>query len=49
LSVGAALALNTALPLESKVFTSSKPAFSSARLSSGILQFMGLTPRRKAA
>ena len=31
------------------VLTSAKPAASKASLSAGILQFMGLTPRRKAA
>ena len=41
-------ALNATLPLDSKVFTSVKPAASNARLSSGILAFIGLTPRRRA-
>lgn len=48
-ATGVAVALKTTLPLESSVLTSSKPARSRARLSSGILQFIGLTPRRKAA
>jgi hypothetical protein len=41
-------ASNTTLPLESTVFTPVKPAASKQRFSSGILAFMGLTPRRKA-
>ena len=36
------------LPLDSSVLTSRNPTASKQRLSSGILQFMGLTPRRKA-
>jgi hypothetical protein len=39
---------NTTSPLEMTVFTSVKPAFSRARLSSGILQLVGMTPRRSA-
>lgn len=42
-------ALNTTFPLERRVRTSEKPAASKQCLSSGILAFMGLTPRRKAA
>jgi hypothetical protein len=45
--VGAAL--NTTLPLPSTVCTSLKPASSKHRFSSGILAFMGLTPRKNAA
>ena len=45
---GAEAALNTTLPLASTVFTSRKPAFSKQRASSGILAFMGLTPRSSA-
>jgi hypothetical protein len=43
----AARVLNTTLPLDNKVRTSVNPADSNARLSSGILAFCGLTPRRK--
>lgn len=48
-STVAAFASNTTLPLESSVFTSVNPAASNARLSSGIRQFIGLTPLRNAA
>ena len=37
------------MPLDSKVLTSLKPAASKLFFSSGILQFIGTTPRRKAA
>lgn len=40
---------NTTFPLERTVRTSAKPADSNADLSSDILAFMGLTPRRNAA
>jgi hypothetical protein len=46
---GAAGALKTTLPLESTVFTWVNPAASKAALSRGMLAFIGLTPRRKAA
>ena len=36
------------LPLDRRVLTSLKPAASKQRFNSGILQFMGLTPLRKA-
>jgi hypothetical protein len=44
----AARALNTTLPLARTVLTPVKPAASKQRFSSGILAFIGLTPRRKA-
>ncbi len=43
------LASNTTLPLPSTVFTSVNPAASNAALRAGILQFVGITPRRNAA
>ena len=43
-----ARASNATLPLDRSVRTLLKPASSKLRLSSGILQFIGLTPRRKA-
>ena len=42
-------AVKTTLPLDSTVFTSVNPAAANAFASSCILQFMGLTPRRKTA
>ena len=42
-------ASKTTLPLERTVFTSLKPAVSNACFRAGILAFIGLTPRRKAA
>ncbi len=39
----------TTLPLPSTVLTSVNPAASNAALSAGILQFIGMTPRRNAA
>jgi hypothetical protein len=45
----AAEAVKTRLPLESSVLTSVKPAASNAFFRSGILAFVGMMPRRKAA
>lgn len=42
-------ALNATFPLPKMVLTSVKPADSNARFSSGILQFIGMTPRKNAA
>ena len=44
----AARAPKTTLPLDSRVFTSVKPADSNACFTSGIFAFIGLTPRRNA-
>jgi phage tail sheath protein FI len=44
----AGLAENATFPLDKRVFTSLNPAASKQRLRSGILQFIGLTPLRKA-
>jgi hypothetical protein len=41
-------ALNTTFPLDNSVRTSEKPSASKQFFSSGILAFMGLTPRRNA-
>src|SRR5512134_3391009 len=41
-------ALNTTFPLDNRVRTSVKPSASKQFFSSGILAFMGLTPRRNA-
>src|SRR5439155_1442370 len=42
-------ASNTTLPLPSTVFTSVNPAASNAACNAGILQLVGMTPRRNAA